>query len=190
MNTLSRLLVVATAVSSLLFAFSQRDIERHISGSFLSHPMLQPSEKIDEMVITTGVQKALPLTAFCSPTKLSDGSIRVDCAELAVCANLAIGETFGVMDLIPSSIDWGELTWELSVDGHPIDLAAFGVSDFVYPDLAPHPSRIREVFRVARLWDVVLVNPTPGMHQLQGRAQPQDGAAAYTWVVDFTVATP
>src|SRR5690242_7383370 len=134
MNKLLRFLVVATAASAFLFAFSQGGSERHFAGRFLTYPLLKPGEKIDDMVITTGAENAYPLSAFCSPTKLSDGSIRVDCAELAVCANLAIGETFGVLDLIPSSIDWGELTWELSVDGHPIDLKAFGLSDIVRPD--------------------------------------------------------
>jgi hypothetical protein len=190
MNKLSRFLVIATAISSFLFAFSQRGIQSNFFGRYLTDPMLKPGEKIDDMVITTGAENAYPLSAFCSPTKLSDGSIRVDCAELAVCANLAIGETFGVLDLIPSSTDWGELTWELSVDGHSIDLTAFGVSDFVHPDLAPHPSRIREVFRVARDWNVVLVNPTPGMHTLRGQVHSRDGAAPYTWVVNFTVPTP
>ena len=190
MNKLSRFLVVAIALSSFLVAFSQREIERHFSGRFLTYPMLQPGEKIDDMVITTGVEDALPLSAFCSATRENDHSIRVDCGELSLCANVAIGHTFGVMDLIPQSIGWEELLWEMSVDGHPIDLETFGVYDFVHPDLAPSPSPVREVFKVVRLWNVVLVNPTPGMHRLQGQAQPRDGAAAYTWVVNFTVATP
>jgi hypothetical protein len=190
MNKLSRFLVIATAISSFLFAFSQRGIQSNFFGRYLTDPLLKPGEKIDDMVLTTGAETAYPLSAFCSPTKLSDGSIRVDCAELAVCANLAIGETFGVTDLIPASIDREDLTWKMSVDGHPIGLEAFGVYDFVHPDLVLNPSTGRELFKVGRLWNVVLVNPTPGTHQLQGQAQPRDGAAPYTWVVNFTVATP
>ena len=190
MNKLSRFLVVAIAISSFLVAFNQRGIGSYFSGRDLTDPMLKPGEKIDDMVITTGVEHAYPLSDFCSATRENDHSIRVDCGELSVCANLAIGHTFGVMDLIPRSIGWEELIWEMSVDGHPIDLEAFGVSDFVHPDLALSPSPVREVFKVGRLWNVVLVNPTPGMHRLEGQAQPRDGAAAYTWVVNFTVATP
>jgi hypothetical protein len=188
MNKLSRFLVVAIAISSFLVAFNQREIERHFSGRYLSNPMLKPGEKIDDMVITTGVEHAFPLSAFCSPTKENDHLIRVDCGELSFCANLAIGDNFGVMDLIPPSTDWKELIWEMSVDGHPIDLEAFGVYDFAYPDLAPSPSPVREVFRVARDWNVVLVNPTPGIHTLRGQAQSRDGAATYTWVVNLPVA--
>ena len=190
MNTLSRFLVVAIAMSSFLFAFSQREIERHFSGRFLTDPMLKPGGKIDDMVITSGVKDAFPLSAFCSPTKENEHSIRVDCGELSLCANLAIGQTFGVTDLIPASIDREDLTWKMSVDGHPIGLEAFGVYDFVHPDLVLNPSTGRELFKVGRLWNVVLVNPTPGTHRLQGQAQPRDGAAPYTWVVNFTVATP
>jgi len=173
MNKLSRFLVIATAMSSFLFAFSQREIQSNLSGRFSTDPMLKPGEKIDDMVITSGIEDAYPLSAFCSPTKENDHSIRVDCGELSVCANLAIGETFGVTDLIPASIDREDLTWIMSVDGHPIGLEAFGVSDFVHPDLALSPSPVREVFKVGRLWNVVLVNPTPGMHTLQGQAQPR-----------------
>ena len=190
MNKLSRFLVFAIALSSFLVAFSQREIDSPFSGRFLTYPMLKPGEKIDDMVITSGVEDAFPLSAFCSPTKENDHSIRVDCRELSVCANLAIGQTFGVTDLIPASIDREDLTWKMSVDGHPIGLEAFGVSDSVHPDLVLNPSTGRELFKVGRLWNVVLVNPTPGMHQLQGQAQPRDGAAPYTWVVNFTVATP
>jgi hypothetical protein len=196
MNTLSRFLVAAIAISAFLFVSRQEEIERHFSGRFLTYPLLQPGEKIDDMAITTGVEDAFPLSAFCSATKENDHSMRVDCGELSVCANVAIGQPFGViglihaMNLIPQPINWEELVWEMSVDGHPIDLEAFGVHDIVYPDLAHSPSPVREVFKMERLWNVVLVNPTPGLHRVQGQAQTRDGAATYTWVVNFTVATP
>lgn len=188
MNKLSRFLVVVTAISSFLFAFSQRGIERNLSARYFTDALLKPGEKIDDMVITTGVEDAYPLSAFCSATKENDQSIRVDCRELSFCANIAVGHTFGVMDLIPPSMGWDELIWKLSVDGHPIDLEAFGVYDFVHPDLAPSPSPVREVFKMERLWNVVLVNPTPGMHTLRGQAQSLDGAETYTWVVNLPVA--
>ncbi|HEX5836767.1 MAG TPA: hypothetical protein VFY26_02970 [Anaerolineales bacterium] len=196
MNKLSGFLVAATALSAFFFVFRQEEIERHFSGRFLTYPMLQPGEKIGDMAITTGVEDAFPLSAICSARKENDYSIQVDCGELSVCANVAIGQTFGVMglihamNLIPQPINWEELIWEMSVDGRPIDLEAFGAYDFVHPDLAPSSSPVREVFKMDRLWNVVLVNPTAGTHKVQGQAQTRDGAATYTWVVNFTVATP
>ena len=51
------------------------------------------------------------------------------------------------------------------MDGQPIDLEAFGVYDMVRQDLAPGPASLREVFTRVRLWNVVLVHPTPGILQ-------------------------
>lgn len=189
MYKLSRFFVLAIAASAFLFAFNQRGVERHTSEGSLAYPMLEPGGKIDEMVITTGMEEAFPLWAICSPKKVNDHSIVADCGELSH-ANLGIGHTLGVMDLIPASIEWEELNWEMSLDGRPINLEAFGVYKFVHPSIAPSPSPVREVFGVLRVWDVVLVNPTPGTHRLQGQAQSPDGAEPYTWVVNFTIATP
>lgn len=191
MNKLSSFFVVAIAITSFLATFSHRETERLESGRFSTDAMLKPGETIHNMVLTTGVEDALPLWAICSPKKVNDHSIRADCGELFVYTNIAIGHTLGVMDFVDTSIAWEEFNWEMSVDEHPIDLEAFGVYNFIHPDLAPSPSPIREVFRVLRVWDVVLVNPTPGiMHRVQGQAQPRDGSAPYTWVVTFTVAKP
>jgi hypothetical protein len=186
--------MVATFIPPFLFTCTQQGIEWHSVGKSFKYPMLQPGEKIGDMAITTGVEDAFPLSAICSATKVNDHSIRVDCGELSVCANVAIGQTFGVMglihamDLISQPINWEALVWEMSVDGHPIDLEAFGPYDLVHQDLALSPTPVREFFKMERLWNVVLVNPTPGTHRVEG--QVQDGAATYTWVVDFTVAAP
>jgi len=186
MNKLSRLLVLAIAASTFLFAFSQGGIAGTFSEKENTFPMLEPGDKIDDMTIITGTKYAVPLWTACSPKKVNDNLISGECSELPVYSKLAIGHTLGVMDLLDPSIEWEELIWELSLDGHPIDLEAFGVYDFVYPDFPSKP--LGEVFRVVRVWDVVLVNPTPGMHRIHG--QVQDGVAKYTWVVNFTVAMP
>lgn len=190
MNKLLKFLMIATFIPPFLFTCTQQGIEWHSVGKSFTYPMLQPGEKIDEMVITTGIEDSFPLWRLCLPTKENEHFISVDCGEVSFYPNLAIGHTFGVMDLIPQSSEWNELIWEMSVDGHPIDLQAFGVHDFIHPDLAPSPSPVREIFRVLRVWNVVLANPTPGTHRLQGQAQPRDGGATYTWVVNFAIATP
>jgi hypothetical protein len=188
MYKFSRFLVAATVISAFFFAFSPSAIVKHLSGGFSADPMLKPGEMISEMVFTTGVDDTVPFWILCSSTKENDHSIRVDCGDLSY-DKLAIGHTFGVMDLIRQCINWEDFTWEMSLDGHPIDLKAFGVSNIVRPALVSSPSPVREVFKQVRLWDVVLVNPTPGIHRLQGQAQSPDGAATYKWVVNFTVPT-
>lgn len=189
MNKLSRLLILAMTASAFLFAFNQREIGSYLSERY-SFSMLKPGEKVNDMVITSGVKDAYPLSAFYTPVKENGHFIRVDCGDLSVCADLAIGQTFGITDLIPASIDRDNLTWKMDVDGHPIGLGAFGISDFVQPDLVLNPSPLRELFNVGILWDVVLVNPTPGTHTVQGQVQSPDGAEPYTWVLNFTGANP
>ena len=182
MNKLSRFLVIAIVASSFLFAFSQRGSGSYKSGRYFTDSLLEPGDEIVDMVITTGVKNAFPLWAVCAPKKVDDYSIKADCGDLSY-DNLAIGHTLGVMDLVDPSTDWEELNWEMFVDGHHIDLSAFGVYEFVHPDFPSKP--LGEVFRVIRIWDVVLINPTPGMHRIEG--QVHDGEAAYTWILNFTV---
>jgi hypothetical protein len=189
MSKFLSILVVAMIIPPYLFSCTQQGIKWNTRGNPFMYPMLEPGEKINEMVITTGIKDAFPLWAICSPKKVNDHSISADCGEISY-NNLAIGHTLGVMDLVDSSIGWEELNWDMSLDGHPIDLKAFGVYEFVHPDFPSKPSPFREVFKRLRVWDVVLINPTPGTHQLQGQAQSPDGAETYTWVVDFTVANP
>jgi len=155
-------------------------------GLATTYPMLKPGDRIDEMIITTGADEAVPLWAFCLPIVESDRRIMVNCTEISY-PRLAIGHTFGLMDLVPPSLDWSELTWELYLDEQPVDLGAFGTYDFVHPDLAPSPSPIREVFRKVTVWDIVLVNPTPGVHILQGVAKVEN--EIYTWVANFAIET-
>lgn len=151
------------------------------------YPMLKPGDRIDEMNITTGADQAVPLWAFCLPIVESDRRIMVNCSEISSYPRLAVGHTFGLMDLVPPSLDWSELTWELYLDEQQVDLGAFGTYDFVHPDLALSPSPIREVFRKVTVWDIVLVNPTPGVHILQGIAKVEN--EIYIWVANFAIET-
>src|SRR5215216_6558163 len=183
MNKLFRFLLLAAALPPFLFMCSTRGIQWQPFDQSVSDS-LNPGEKIGEMVITTGVEDAMPLWPFCVPTIENNHLIVVDCGETSY-TKLAIGHTFGVMDLMPQPVDWEELTWQMELDRHPIDLEAFGTYDFVHPDLASGPSLVREVFRVMRVWDVVLVNPTPGAHRLRGQARSEEGT--YIWVVNFIV---
>ena len=156
-------------------------------GQSTDKSMLKPGDEIDGMVITTGTAKAPPLWAFCSPALESDGATIADC-QVPPLSKLAIGHTFGVADPALQSMDWSALAWELYLDEQPIDLEAFGIYDFVMPDLAPYPSPVREVFRQLKSWDVVLINPTPGAHTLRGIARAE--ADLYKWAVNLVIEAP
>ena len=100
-------------------------------------------------------------------------------------STLAIGRPFEKADQALQVLDWSEMNWELYLDERPVDLEAFGVCTYFIPDLAPHPSPVREIFRQMKTWDVVLTNLSPGMHTLHGTARTDTNT--YTWVVNFTV---
>ena len=153
-------------------------------GQSAGDRLLKPGDQIDGMVITTGTAKASPLGAFCSPALEDEGILTVDC-HVPLLSRLAIGLPFGGTNQALQTLDWSGLTWQLSLDGYPVDLEAFGVYTYVVPDLAPSPSPVREVFRQKKAWDVVLLHPTSGLHTLRGIAR--TGANTYTWVVNFTV---
>jgi hypothetical protein len=156
-------------------------------GQSMDNPMLKPGDEVNDMLITTGAAKVPPLWAFCPPSPVNDAVRAVDCRVPSL-PRLSIGHTFRLADPVLQTLDWSALTWELSVDGQMVDLEAFGTYDFAVPDLAPHPSPLREIFRQFKAWDVILTNLMPGAHTLHGIAYSQ--AVTYTWTVNFTVEAP
>ena len=153
-------------------------------GQFAGDRLLKPGDQIDGMVITTGTAKAPPLWAFCSPAQENKGVITVDC-HVPLLSKLAIGYPFDGAEQALQTLDWSTLSWELAIDGQAVNLEAFGTYDYVIPDLAPHPSPIREIFRQMKVWDIVLTNLTPGMHTLHAIAS--TGTNAYIWTANFAV---
>jgi hypothetical protein len=184
MNKFLKLFLVIAFLPSFLAGCNQPGIQSQTIHRPMAYSVLKPGEKVSDMVIKTGTENAAPLWAFCSQTIENDHLITADCGELSY-SELAIGHTFGVMDLVPAHVQWEELSWRLAVDGWAVDLEAFGTYDFVHPELALSPSPVREVFRSIRVWDVVLVHPKPGAHKLLGQASSEEGT--YTWVVNFAV---
>ena len=86
--------------------------------------MLKSGDEIDGMVITTGTSEAPPLWVFCSPALENYGTTTMDC-QVPPLPKLAIGHTFGLADQALQTLDWSALTWELYLDGHPLDLESF-----------------------------------------------------------------
>lgn len=178
---MSKLLVRFIIIGLLMIAVV---IACQPAGQYTDNSMLKPGDEVNGMVITTGTSEAPMLWAFCPPALENEGAITADC-QVPPLSRLAIGHPFGMADPALQALDWSALTWELYLDGAPLDLEAFGIHKYVMPDLAPHPSPIREIFRQMKAWDVVLINPTPGVHTLRGRAY--TGTDIYTWIVNFTI---
>lgn len=152
--------------------------------SIASKFVLEPGTKVNEMVITTGAEDAIPLWSICNRTLETERHIKFLCLDSAY-PRLAIGSTFGLIDKIPESLDWSDLTWEMYLDDYPINLSAFGTRDIVYPEFVPKPFPYQEAFLRMTIWDVVLENPSPGGHVLRGSAETND--KEYSWEVSFIV---
>jgi hypothetical protein len=145
--------------------------------------MIEPGDKIGEMAVTNGQPGTPEIWNFCDPYLPNPGTYTKECAVPAI-PNLQIGQGNLADTLELQDAEWQAQTWELILDGHPVDLPTFGT----LPD-----QNILEGGRAftLRQWNVVLANPTPGEHTLhyiihQSQSGTQDAVTDATWI--FTVA--
>jgi hypothetical protein len=149
-----------------------------------SKVMFRPGNAIDGMNLTTGARDAAPLWAFCSPAQYAGKTTTADCS-VPVIPRLAIGYILMPENDALSKLDWSEISWELTIDGQPIDLHSFGTYNFVQPALLHDASPVREVFVQFTAWDVVLTNLSPGKHTIHGLAMM--GSDSHDWVINLTI---
>jgi hypothetical protein len=96
------------------------------SAQSVENAQLQPGDEINGMTITTGGEQAPPLWAFCSPAQKNKAGVIADC-QVPPVSRLAIGQPLEGADQALQALDWSALTWQLSLDEHPLDLDAFGL---------------------------------------------------------------
>ena len=147
-------------------------------------PMIEPGDKIASMVITTGAEDAPPLWAFCSPAQHLANTTTSDCS-VPVIPRLAIGHIIMPGDDTLTRLDWSEISWQLTIDGLPVDLKRFRSHDFVLPAMSHDPSPVREVFVQFTAWNIVLTDLKPGHHTLWFVAQSK--LETYTWFVSLQI---
>jgi len=189
-NTMNRLFRTIQVLAGFVFfasACSTQTGHALVEDQSSGFPMLRPGDTIDEMVITTGAAEASPLWAYCSLPQENTQVTTMDC-DIPPLTKVAIGYVFGPNDEELQSLDWSTLAWELFIDDHPVDLAAFGTYEFAVPGLANHPSQVREVFRKMTVWDVVLENMKPGRYTLLSRIQLNGNT--YEWLANIEVEVP
>jgi hypothetical protein len=154
----------------------------------LDTKMFKPGDTIDGMSLTTGAADTPPLWAFCSPAQEDQHVMKTDCRIPPMISEVAIGQAFNIVTEIPTTLDWSQFTWKLSVDEQPIDLANFGIYHFAMPTTSSTPFPVREVFKTFTAWDIVLTNLKPGAHTLNGVAQSE--TEIYTWIVNLIIEAP
>jgi len=135
----------------------------------------EPGSKIGAMRLLRGTTSQADLKLFdsCNPVILRSGRRRRSCHVPHV-QRLFIG--YGIFEPTRRGLarDWRRTRWDLWVDGHRVDLPAFGTDDrtlYAFPPAAGKDVILRE-------WDVILLNATPGKHELRYRSG--SGSAATT----------
>jgi enterochelin esterase family protein len=141
--------------------------------------MIEPGERVGDMALTTAQNEGgtePQLFDFCDPyiTESDPATITREC-EVPAMPYYFIG--YGIFADTTSELDaqWPTMAWELILDGHPVNLAAFGTMDLDWG-------------QQFRFWNVVLENPTPGEHTIRYTFSEFGDPTDATWV--FTVASP
>jgi hypothetical protein len=170
-----------------------------VPGVLCAQEAAQPGDTIGEMSLRSGGSEGPPIWAFCSPAFLNPGVTTTECTVPPL-PELAIGHGWFSDDETLRDASWAATTWELYVDGQPVDLEAFGTYDADLPQTGlPGHDPDEEVITKLRSWDVVLVNPTAGGHTLRSvlvvSQAVDDGfhvteAGTYELVVNFAVEAP
>ena len=154
------------------------------AGQPLSAAMVRSGDAIDGMSLEMGAADAPPLWAFCSNSQGGEHLQSFNC-RAPVLPALAIGHIFLLADGALANLNWSDLVWELSINEQSVDLESFGTFEYVMPSMAESPSPVREVFKKATAWNIVLTNLNPGEHTLRFVAQTETDS--YTWFVNLFI---
>ena len=146
-------------------------------------PMLREGEELNGMTITTGSEGAIPLEIFCNFDMGEEVTETIDC-QVPALPELAIGHMIGVTGWTQQQ-DPANLDWDVYLDGYLLDLDTFQDQTDIDPAFLSAPAAIREVSMQRNAWDIVLIDPTFGMHTL--RTTVQDHSVIYDRVVNFMI---
>jgi hypothetical protein len=177
MNT--RRLVQALGISVLVLLTACQSM-----GQPLSATMSQPGDTINGVTLATGAESALPLWGFCSPSQ-ENMMIQTFNCRASELQTLAIGHVFLLAEQVSANSDGSDLVWDLSIDNQIVDLESFGKFEYMVPSMAKSPSPIREVFKKATAWNIVMTNLSPGEHTLSFRAQ--SATDSHMWLVNLVI---
>jgi len=116
-----------------------------------SEELIKPGDRLGDFLITTGdSEDVIYVTKLHCPF---DSSTSTESCEQPVGTKVNVGQ--GFYDDRPSSGEtldefWAAQTHEMTIEGRPVDLHAFGSIDFYHPAVG-----------TVRVWNVVVVADTP-----------------------------
>ncbi|MFZ5820660.1 MAG: hypothetical protein ACOYYJ_12245 [Chloroflexota bacterium] len=150
--------------------------------------LLQPSQKIGPMWVNRyGHSNAQSIWEYCDDSLSAAPGVQVtDCAVPWV-DELFIGYGVRGQDAAQRDALWEARTWELSIDGHAVDLPSFNIADF--------DQELDGVPYAWRVWRIRLRKIPAGLHTLRyvmQVGQPVEGdpdaksPGLYELIVNFT----
>jgi hypothetical protein len=138
--------------------------------------MINPGDKIGDFLITTGDGEDIIFVSKLH-CPFDSGSQTESCEEPVGTKVNVVG--IGFYDDDPSSgktLDeyWSEGTHEMSIEGRPVNVQAFGSVDF------------NSVIGTVRVWDVVIVSDKPGKITIHSTGIAGGDPFDYTVILTFT----
>jgi hypothetical protein len=140
-----------------------------------SEQMINPGDKVGDFLITTGGSKGITYvsTIHCP----YDESAGIESCKIKV--GTKVNVAVGIYDDSPSSgktLDeyWSEHTYEMVIEGRPVNLQAFGSIEIYHP-----------VVGTIRLWNVVIVTDKPGKITAQSTGVVDDEHINETAILTF-----
>lgn len=139
-----------------------------------SKSMINPGDKIGDFLITTGDgEDVIFVTKIHCPY---DKRTQIETCTQFVGEKVNVG--LGIFADIPTgkTLDelWSEQTHEMMIEGHPVNLQAFGSIDFNNPMVG-----------TVRVWNVVIVTDKPGKLSAHSTGVVGGGPIDYTAILTF-----
>jgi len=164
------------ALLVIIFSACARNKSNNAEG------VINPGDEIDGMVFTTAdeIDWDLSLSFLCDFDSIeeTDTSPTIDCFS-SPGSSVFFGNFSGIPYNNPKEVDepWNEIKSEVTFDGRPLNLQAFG-----YMEIELYEAE----WKYARIWNLIVDNIMPGRHIIQTKWEEADEIQTNTYV--FTIA--
>lgn len=137
--------------------------------------MIQPGDVIRDFLITTGAGDEITYLWELDSRCVQGRDPNIDSCEISF--NTKMNVSWGVYDDTSSGLldeNWADHTYEMYIDGRPVNLQAFGSIDVIHPQVGP-----------MRHWNVVIIPKRPGEITVYSKGvvggEPFEGSTTYTF---------
>ena len=135
---------------------------------------INPGDKIGDILITTGDgEDVVFVTKLHCP---SDGSTSTESCEQPVGTKVNVSQGIYGDPSTGKSLDelWSEQTYEMTIEGRPVNLQAFGSVDFSHPAVG-----------TVRVWNVAVATEKPGKITARSTGVVGGDPWDYTAIISF-----